>query len=166
MPHSAAVKPAISIVNTGARTQTRESLCDSSLIQTPWPQKATRDTREQLSGPSGEHRQGQNHTAGQRKPFIGQKQSHAKWGGLRHNSVIVLCDGGPIRETDCSLAVTLPAPVPTALPPTEALDAPTGRRGHPARGPDHSRLQSLFHAQSFSSFLLPSDDAPRHCNVN
>lgn len=82
-------------------------------------------------------------------------------GGLRHNSVIVLWGrGGPIRETDCSLTVTLPALVPTALPPTETQTHP------PAEGPictgpychgNQNRLQCISpYISIFFSFPLTS----------
>lgn len=74
---------------------------------------------------------------------------HGK-GVLRHNTAIVHWGrGGPIRKTDCSLTVTLPALVPTALPPTERWPHP------PAEGPgctgpychrNQKRLQCIFHA--------------------
>lgn len=70
-------------------------------------------------------------------------------GGLRHNSAIVLRGrGGPIRETDCSLTVTLPALMPTALPPTETQTHPLAE-GPACTGPyrhgNQSRLQCIFH---------------------
>lgn len=73
-------------------------------------------------------------------------------GGLRHNSAIVLRGrGGPIRETDCSPTVTLPAPVPTALPPTEIQTHPLAK-GPACTGPYHhgnqNRRQCLFHTSS------------------
>lgn len=68
-------------------------------------------------------------------------------GGLRHNRVIVLRGrGGLIRETVCSLTVTLPVPVPTALPPTEIQTHPLAE-GPACTGPRHhgNHNTHLFH---------------------